>query len=878
MNYPIWNLPNTGGGLLIAIIAILHVVISHLAVGGGLFLVLTERKAIKTGDNGLLAYVKSHTKFFLLLTMVLGGITGVGIWFIISLVHPAATSVLIHNFVFAWAIEWVFFLAEIVALLIYHYRFNKMNPRDHMIIGWLYFIFAWLSLFVINGILGFMLTPGRWLETGNMWHGLFNPAFLPSLIFRTCIALTFAGVFGLITASFTKDAAVRNKAIRTCAQWMYFPVVVFFFSGLWYTKIIGASSYNNLFHFNPSGITSMRVLLIFSGLLFILGLWTLVKWKPAVQKVLSMLMILIIMGWMSGFEYSREIARKPFVLYNIMYSTGVTEEQLEGVNKQGVLKFARWSSVKEITDENLIEAGREVFRLQCAACHTVKGYNQISNKTAWLTERGLVAHLTGQGKINDYMPPFTGTEQEKEALAAYLAREVHGKEAEEETGFDIEQEDLIIPEFDAEQGEYVLLVWNDLGMHCISDNDPYFVFLPPANTLYAQVFKRGLKPEIISRGVKISYEVEDGYKNPQDHVDFWKYDKLIFGTDLKEGAGLKGKFVEGDMDQKGGYFVAELIPVVPYRDDGSFNPYPLFSIKAVEEETGRELISTAVVAPTSTEIGCRNCHGGGWRVGNIAGLSDETAENILRTHDKYNGTKLLDDAHEGKPMLCQSCHADPALNAPGKPGVLNFSAAVHGFHANYLSGMYNESCNLCHPSAENGRTNCMRGRHAATGITCVECHGKIEDHALSLLKPYIDQNNLSARRLAANLVPGAVTGIADIKPRTPWLNEPDCRSCHTNFDIWEDGWTGSAFNKWVPGFEALYRNRTDNMGVMCIACHGSTHAVYPAFNQYGEDRDNIQPVQYQGFAGPIGGENQCSVCHTVKMPYSGHHRNMLVPE
>ncbi|MDX2430827.1 MAG: cytochrome ubiquinol oxidase subunit I, partial [Bacteroides sp.] len=209
MNYPVWFLPNTGGGLLIAIIAVLHVVISHLAVGGGLFLVLTERKAVLTKDSALLEYVKKHTWFFLLLSMVFGGMSGVGIWFIIALVNPAATSSLIHTFVFGWAIEWVFFIGEIVALLIYHYRFGKMDHKWHMILGWLYFIFAWLSLFVINGILGFMLTPGEWLETGNFWQGLFNPSYLPSLIFRTCISLTFAGVFGLVTASWLKDADTR---------------------------------------------------------------------------------------------------------------------------------------------------------------------------------------------------------------------------------------------------------------------------------------------------------------------------------------------------------------------------------------------------------------------------------------------------------------------------------------------------------------------------------------------------------------------------------------------------------------------------------------------------------------------------------------------
>jgi hypothetical protein len=105
--------------------------------------------------------------------------------------------------------------------------------------------------------------------------------------------------------------------------------------------------------------------------------------------------------------------------------------------------------------------------------------------------------------------------------------------------------------------------------------------------------------------------------------------------------------------------------------------------------------------------------------------------------------------------------------------------------------------------------------------------------------------------------------------------EPDCRSCHTNFNIWEDGFSGTAFNKWVPGFDALYRNRTDTHGVMCIACHGSTHAVYGAVNMYGKHRDNIQPLQYQEMAGTIGTAENCEVCHIKSMNFNGHHRNMV---
>jgi len=54
MNYPVWEPFMLGGGLVIGIIAIFHVFVSHFAVGGGLFLVLTERKAYRDNNPALL--------------------------------------------------------------------------------------------------------------------------------------------------------------------------------------------------------------------------------------------------------------------------------------------------------------------------------------------------------------------------------------------------------------------------------------------------------------------------------------------------------------------------------------------------------------------------------------------------------------------------------------------------------------------------------------------------------------------------------------------------------------------------------------------------------------------------------------------------------
>ncbi len=114
----------------------------------------------------------------------------------------------------------------------------------------------------------------------------------------------------------------------------------------------------------------------------------------------------------------------------------------------------------------------------------------------------------------------------------------------------------------------------------------------------------------------------------------------------------------------------------------------------------------------------------------------------------------------------------------------------------------------------------------------------------------------------AHLTPRKVASVDEINARTPWINEPDCMNCHEEFQR-PDVNTADGFNTWTAGPEELFRLRHDDtMSIMCEACHGSTHAVYPSRNKLGKDLDNIQPLQYQQNRFPIGYQ-RCSVCHTV---------------
>jgi mono/diheme cytochrome c family protein len=476
VNYPIWALP--ASGLLIAFVAIVHVFISHFAVGGGLFLVVTERKARREGDAELMAFVRRHTQFFVLLTLVLGAMTGVGIWFTIGLVHPQATASLINAFVWGWAIEWTFFVVEIAAAMVYYYGWDRLAPKTHELVGWIYFVAAWLSLVVINGILSFMLTPGDWLVTKSFWDGILNPTYLPSMIARTAAAMGLAGLYALLTAARMDDASLKHKVARYATiSWVLPMSVALPLSLLWFLKaasdagvpvaeVLGAPGdglrgiVGALFAGSSSGHpiaqAALRTALIASVCGLALSLVVLIRSRSYGRPTVAALMACAFVALGAG-EWLREDLRKPYVIGRYMFVNGVRAPDPTGLRmltavedpftitaleRTGVLEAARWTRLPADTDAmpadaRMLAEGEETFRLLCSSCHTIDGYLGLrplvaaSSPAALRSMVGRLAEPGGGGWTDPHaplatwrgrrMPPFVGTPGERDALAAYLA-------------------------------------------------------------------------------------------------------------------------------------------------------------------------------------------------------------------------------------------------------------------------------------------------------------------------------------------------------------------------------------------------------------------------------------------------------------------------
>ncbi|WP_147819831.1 multiheme c-type cytochrome [Salidesulfovibrio onnuriiensis] len=830
MEYPLWQLATTAGGFWIALVSILHVYVAQFAVGGGLFLVLTERSAYKRQSGDLLEYVRKHSKFFLLLSMVFGAVTGVGIWFTIALTSPQATIVLIHNFLFAWATEWTFFLGEIVALLVYYYGWKRLSVSQHLAVGWIYFVFGWLSLFMINGILAFMLTPGQWLETKNFWDGFFNPSFWPQLWFRTFICLMLAGLFGFVTATRIPNPDLRARQVRICSLWTLVGVALMFASGYWYLHSLPAAQYQLIAEKSARVGSFMQYFLALGPLVLLGGLALGFRLPRAVSFPLALLVLLAGLGLTGSFEFMREAGRKPYLIWDHLYSNSILKAQVPAINAQGMLKTAKWvrPDLREITEDNRAEAGAWLYELQCSACHSRDGViNDIRPRSAKFTTEGMDAFLSGMGAANPYMPPFAGTDEERRALAFFLTGVLHPRPSAPEAAL-IPDKTPDTPEFDAQESEYVLLAWARQGMRLVSDTDRW-ILPPPGSTLRAQLFRRDSAPEAISDGVEISFEA----------------------LDPLPPKGMNGVLKYGEQ----GYFEASGIPVLPYETGGGYNPVPVFKVTARDAESNEVLAETLAVLPASTRMGCMNCHGAQWRdERNGAGISESVAGDVLAVHDRRNRTDLAARAASGAPVNCRSCHAQDS-------GGLELSAALHGFHAAYLSGRESDACALCHP------LDLQRDPHKDAGITCVNCHGTMENHALSLLKAETGAGRDAAVQTMARISPRDMT-LEDIEPRKAWKQQPDCLTCHEEFAA---PGTDTAANIWVEDAAGLYAEGKGDMGaVLCASCHGSPHATYPAM----AERDNLQPLQYTGEAQVMGASGSCTVCHIDEMEDAAHHPGM----
>jgi hypothetical protein len=402
---------------------------------------------------------------------------------------------------------------------------------------------------------------------------------------------------------------------------------------------------------------------------------------------------------------------------------------------------------------------------------------------------------------------------------------------------------------------YVLLAFGLQGFAEANKNIAWTLEYPNP-TLVAQLVKRGDTPELVTDNVTLRWEMD-----PRTTSEA--------GRSAPRGGAMR---LADD-----GLAFSAAVPVSDTQTDGLRNPYPFVRVTAHDAD-GNALAAGGAVLAVAPEFGCALCHA-------------DAEYAILKVHDRHQGTALETTARQGEAVKCRACHTglagDAAKPLPGAG--MSVSAAIHGWHAAYMTNRGADACLSCHTGL--GRTAqkdaatadaaqkssgaplplLARDFHVTKGLTCVTCHGVLEDHALALLKAEEQAGQAVAAKAMAQLAPREVKSLSDIKPRLPWAQLPDCAACH-DFSARPKPDDVSGFDKWAENAAKRYSARTDDIAVMrCPTCHGAPHALYPAKNPLGKERDNLPPLQYQSLARTIGAAGNCALCHMQDMDESAHH-------
>ncbi len=420
--YPVNDFGPAIKGMVIGGLGIFHVFLAQFAIGGGMLMCYFQWLAQSGRNPHARRFLDGYFRALVLISFVLGALTGVGMWFTTIQVSPRTIGVMVEEFHWVWATEWTFFCLEVVAGYAFYRHGRHLNDRSRMTLLVLYTVAAWFSLFWINGILSWQLTPGGWTETGRVWAGFFNPSFWPSLVFRTIVSLTIAALVACVVINTMRDLSreamqrLQNSAARLLAPMALMPLL-----GAWYLAVIPEDSRSWVLG-GSAAMTMFLSMAVFTSLL--IGLYAtvgLIRQKLYINGATATLLVALAFGATAGGEFVREGVRKPFTIRESLYSNSIQPDEVAHLRKVGSTAgdpFPLRNAAAYPNDQ--LRLGARVFRVQCSACHTMDGVNGLTHLAGSWTTNQKRMNIAKLQHTKPFMPPFAGTAEELEALVQLI--------------------------------------------------------------------------------------------------------------------------------------------------------------------------------------------------------------------------------------------------------------------------------------------------------------------------------------------------------------------------------------------------------------------------------------------------------------------------
>jgi hypothetical protein len=415
--------------MVIGLVAIVHVIISHgVAIGLIAIVTLAEYLGVQRKRPEWEAHAERMLKPAVIIITGVGAVTGAGIWFTTSALNPRGIASLLRIFFWPWFLEWIVFTLEVVAILYYYFQWNRWTDtrkKNRWLFGAVYVGLASFSAVLITGILGFMLTSDGWPWNKTFVSAFFNPSFLPQLLFRLAISMVLGSLLAISFLLYSRYGAdFRARALRVYGTILLVSSALTAGFASWYFAIVPSrfktqaafavltshlSRYPHVFWLiNAAGLALLCPVVA-----------ACLARKQALSRILVIPALVAAMGFVAEFERIREFIRGPYVIPGYMYSNQMLVGEEDYFRQKGLLEGSPWYSLAGRNSDETSEAAF-LFMQNCSSCHTIGGINNIARRARGRSRDGIAVILSHTHEMVPFMPPFSGTPEERLMLAGFL--------------------------------------------------------------------------------------------------------------------------------------------------------------------------------------------------------------------------------------------------------------------------------------------------------------------------------------------------------------------------------------------------------------------------------------------------------------------------
>ena len=425
--YPINDFGPVMKGMTIGGLGIFHVFLAQFAIGGGMLMCYFQWLAQTGRCPKARIFLDSYFRFLLLVSFVTGALTGVGMWFTSVQVSPRTIGLMIDTFHWLWATEWTFFCLEVVAGYAFYKYAHRLNDRARLGLLLLYTFAAWMSLFWINGIISWQLTPGDWTPTSGVWAGFFNPSFWPSLFFRTVACMTIAALVAMAVVNTMKLSREDKTALINRAAHFLVPMVTMPLLGVWFLAVMPADSREWAMGGSVAMTLFLLVAVVASGVIGAYAIFALWHQKLYINGPTATVLAFLAFGATGGGEFVREGVRKPFTVRQYLYSNSIRPEEVALLREKGCTTLDPYP-VRDahLLPNDQIRLGAKTFRAACDVCHA-SGANNVADLTRYWSLEQKRMNIAKLQLTKPFMPPFPGNAEECEALVQFITWQQAGR-------------------------------------------------------------------------------------------------------------------------------------------------------------------------------------------------------------------------------------------------------------------------------------------------------------------------------------------------------------------------------------------------------------------------------------------------------------------